>query len=554
MSMPVLSRLQSLGVRAGLYVGLLILILAAPFLLHSGDPRDLVAADRHLVIVSPHDQRIRAEVGRAFIRKWKAETGETLDLDWRIPGGSSEILLLLKSEYLTAFRDLYESTGRIWTPEISGSFASSGGAKNTPQGAEAREQFLNSSVGVGIDVIFGGGATDYQQLADAGYLVSGDAATGTGIQGVRERHPDWFSAHSIPESYGGERYRDAQDRWVGVVVASFGIIYNRDVYRDLGNIPPPKQWPDLADPRLVGHLALADPTKSGSVAKAFELMIQQQMLEAYRRFQASGDLNAEAHAMEEGWIKGLRLIQRLAGNARYFTDSAGKIGLEVARGDAAAGMAIDSYGHTLQEYVRSEGSEPRVGYVIPSNGTSLSADPVAMLRGAPEPRVATAFIEFLLSPEGQRIWAYKPGTQDGPLEYALRRFPVRRDAYSSDQKRHFVDPEGDPFERVTDFVYHPEWTQVLFPALRFIIRIACIDPHDELHRTWQAITAQGMNPEALERFHDFKGLGLTEVREKIIPVLRQRDKIREMELARILGERFRTQYLDAERIARGGKL
>jgi iron(III) transport system substrate-binding protein len=538
--------------RTGIYLGLLVLILAGPFWLHSGDPRDLMHADRHLVVISPHDQRIRAEIGRAFIKKWKAETGETLDLDWRIPGGSSEIFLLLKSEFMTAFRDFYEAKGKAWSPEIASGFSTSAGGRGAPLVQDAREAFLKSDVGIGIDVIFGGGSTDYQQLAEAGYLVEGHAAKGIGISGIRERHPQWFSAGAIPESFEGERYRDAQDRWVGVVVATFGIIYNRDAYRSMGNLAPPGRWTDLADPRLVGHLALADPTKSGSVAKAFELMLQQQMLDAYRRFQAQGDLNAEAHAMEEGWLHGLRLIQQLAGNARYFTDSAGKIGLEVARSDAAAGMAIDSYGHTLQEYVRSEGEEPRIGYVIPENGTSLSADPVAMLRGAPEPKVATAFIEFLLSPEGQRIWAYRPGTPGGPEEYPLRRFPIRRDAYTPDQKRFFADPDADPYARVTAFVYHPEWTQVLFPALRFLIRVACIDPHDELRSAWRAMAEKGMMPEALARFHDLEGLDLTGVREKIIPVLRQRDKVREMALARELGERFRNQYQDAERIARGG--
>jgi len=46
---------------------------------------------------------------------------------------------------------------------------------------------------------------------------------------------------------------------------------------------------------------------------------------------------------------------------------------------------------------------------------------------------------------------------------------------------------------------------------------------------------------------------LTEVRENLLPVLKQRDKVREMDLARQIGNRFRLRYLEAERLALGGR-
>jgi hypothetical protein len=36
-----------------------------------------------------------------------------------------------------------------------------------------------------------------------------------------------------------------------------------------------------------------------------------------------------------------------------------------------------------------------------------------MFRGAPNPELATRFIEFVLSMEGQRLWAFKTGASDG---------------------------------------------------------------------------------------------------------------------------------------------
>ena len=147
----------------------------------------------------------------------------------------------------------------------------------------------------------------------------------------------------------------------------------------------------------------------------------------------------------------------------------------------------------------------------------------------------------------------KPGSPQGPKSFALRRFPVRKDLYSAEQKRLSADPTADPYAEVTGFVYHPEWTQVLFPALRFVIRVSCVDPHEELARAWHAIVKGGMQPDALRTFHDLDGLTLTEVREHLVPVLKKRDKIREMELAREIGQRFRQRYLEAERLALGGR-
>lgn len=538
--------------RTGLFFGTLALILGGPFLLHKGDSGVMVKPDRRLVILSPHDPQIRSEIGGAFIRKWKAETGETLEIDWRIPGGSSEIFMLLKSEYLGAFRQYYEGLGLTWSAEVASGFASRSAEKGAAYVSEARAKFLASQVGIGIDVLFGGGASDYQQLAEAGYLVSGSVESGTGLRAIRQLHPEWFGEKTIPESYGGERYRDAEDRWVGVLLASFGIIYNTDLYETFQGLPAPREWPDLADPRLEGYLALADPTKSGSAAKAFELIVQQQMLEAYQRHRTENAPDAEGRAIEEGWRRGLELIQRLAGNARYFTDSAGKIGLGVVRGDAAAGMAIDSYARVLRDYVRQADGTSRVSYVLPAHGTSLSVDPVAMLRGAPNPDVATAFLTFLLSAEGQRLWALKPGVTGGPVSSALRRFPIRRDVYVGANQNEFSEAEVNPYQRTSGFIYHSEWTQSLFPALRFMIRVACIDSHEELRSAWRQIIRSGMNEDALKIFHDWSGASLDDVRKKVIPVLRQRDKVGEMILARELGQQFRERYHRAEAFARSG--
>ena len=528
--------------RAGLYFLILAGLLLTPFLLRPTPSSRGVSASAHLVVMTPHDQSVRFEVAEAFKAHWLKKTGELVEIDWRIPGGASEIMLYLRSEFAARYRDFVEQG------------APSGGSGSAdpqaPPTSEVFQQFIQSGAGIGVDVLFGGGAADFQQLAEAGYFDAGAEGTAFGLKAIRRDHPAWFEPSVIPEFYRGERYRDQADRWVGVVLASFGILYNRDLFLARG-IPTPLRWEALASPDLLGSLALADPTKSGSVAKAFELMIQQHMSEALADLKQRGVPNPEPEALAIGWRSGLALIQRMAANARYFSDSAGKIGLEVARGDAAAGMAIDVYGRIIRASVARPGGDSRLDFVLPKSGTSLSVDPVGMLVGAPHPELATAFMTFLLSPEGQRLWNLRPGAPGGPLREALRRFPIRADLYppSSSGDR---DPAENPYQEVGGLLYHPSWTQGLFSALRFVIRVSCVEPHQELQAAWEAIIQSGMNPRALAEMQQLSSVDLDQVRQQVVPVLKSRDKVREMTLSREMGAQFRAQYRRAAALAANG--
>lgn len=532
----------------------LLVTLAGPFLLQSSESTAPGVYDRRLVILSPHTEAVRKEIGRAFAKHWKARTGETLYLDWRIPGGASEIALLLKSEFSSAFQYRWEgSWGRVWTHEAATTFAD---PRSSPE-AEARRRFLASDVGIGVDLLFGGGAYDFQQHAEAGFLVAASRDGHSGPLEVIRRHPEWFSERVIPASVGGEPFRDPQARWVGVVLASFGIVYNRDVLRRLGMAQAPTQWAELGDQRLADQVALSDPTKSGSVAKAFELIIQQQMHRAVSSLKAADDpaqnlAEREAAGVRQGWEAGLRLIQRISANARYFTDSAAKIPLEVARGDAAAGMAIDAYGRATEEFVRRADGGSRVGFIPPEGGTSLSVDPIALLRGAPDPALATAFIEFVLSSEGQQLWAFRAGAPGGPLDATLRRLPVRKDFYTDLNRRYMADADEDPYTRANSFTYRYEWTGPVFAAIRFLIRVMCVDTHQEQQAAWKGLRRAGFPAAALAVFHRLGGVSYEEARNTIVPVLQGRDKVQEVRLARQLADDFRRQYRQAARLAAAG--
>ena len=181
--------------RAVIIIVLLAAIVALPLMMRRvSNTTDPHSADDMLVILSPHNESIRHEFGEAFAAHWKRETGRTIYLDWRTPGGTSEIRMVLDAGFKAA-----AETGRD---------------------------------GIGVDLFFGGGEPDFSGQAKLGRLVP---------LRVFKTHPELFAKNGpLPETFTGERFWSADHVWVGTCLSRFGICYNPDVLRRLGIAPPTK--------------------------------------------------------------------------------------------------------------------------------------------------------------------------------------------------------------------------------------------------------------------------------------------------------------------------
>ena len=535
------------------WLGLLALVLVAPLALRRDDAP--ARADRTLVIITPHNEAIRYEFARAFSAAHQRRTGEQVHVDWRTPGGTSEIARFIAGEYVAAFQQHWTHTLRKdWSTKVERAFANTRVTldetpeDDTPE-QQARRAFLASDVSCRLDLFFGGGAFDFQSQAAAGYLVE---------SGFIKSHPELFNDAVIPQSVSGEPYWDRGGRWIGTVVSSFGICFNRDSLERLGITREPAAWTDLADPRYFREIALANPTQSSSVNKSFEMVVQQQMLAAVAESPAaSPESNLPAAkpvppGVPEGWKRGLQLLMKIGANARYFTDASTKISLDVSTGEAAAGMTIDFYGRYQSENARRADGSHIMHYANVAGGSSVGVDPIGLFRGAPHRELAQEFIEFVMSPAGQKLWNWKPGTAGGPERYALRRLPVLPALSAPEWRAERSDPDVNPYELAKTFQYHESWSGPLFRALAFIFRVMCIDTHDELTSAWKALIAAGFPPEASAVFSDVEAVDYTtaggRIREALGP-----NKIREVELARELSDHFRRQYRRAEQLARAGR-
>lgn len=484
----------------------LVLTIAAPLMLSKKAGSGTVTtknADRQINIITPHNETIRREFGEAFQRWWEEKTGEKVYVNWLTPGGTSEIRMIIDGSFAAA-----EKTG---------------------------------DKGIGIDIFFGGGDYEFTLQAKKDRFEK--------LQ-VFQDHPEWFKDTVIPQSFSGETYYDKNHVWVGVCLSRFGICYNEDVLKRRG-LKTPEQWSDLADPKYFGGIALSDPNKSGSVARAFEMLIQQQMHEAADLAElkpGEDQERLEIRVRSEGWDKGINLIQKIGANARYFTDSSTKIPHDVAYGNAAAGMCVDFYGRTYEEMLKREDGSSRMRWISPKGGTSMSVDPVAVFKGAPDQEIAQAFVKFLLSEKGQLLWNAKPGTPIGTRHHALRRMPVRRDVYTEENLAHFTDPE-DPYQNTGGFVYNRELTGKGFKAIQFVIRVICLDAHEEIKEAWTALTKAGMPKQAYQVFTDTAPVSYQNTMGDIRVQLNEGSKVDIAKRAVRLGKFFRKNYKLAAQLA-----
>ena len=549
------------------------LVIALPFIFRRPPPTgDWREGDPVLVIISPHNEAIRYEFARGF-SQWMQEQGKPpVKIDWRIVGGTSEISRYLNAEMQASFKGWWVREGNDW-PRGAADVITNRRFKpdeDQPGLTEVwkalRDEDDVEKFGTGLDLFFGGGVYDHSRAGREGLTVV------PWPDGVPEHILNSESGHLVlPEGMSGEVWR--APTFLGTALSTFGIVANLDREVDLKVPSTPERWADLTRINYFKELGVSDPTKSGSIAKAFEMMIHQQMIETVREagfskedvFALEKDLDKApeeyTEALREGWLRGLNLVRQIGANARYFTDSASKVPIDVSMGNAAVGLAIDFYGRYQAETSRNPDGSQRMVYVNPTGGSSVSADPISLLRGAPNRELAIQFMEYVVSVEGQKLWNYRPGTPGGPEKFALRRLPIRRDFYPSElpefqtsyeaHASHYSDPLGDPavdpYTLAKQFEYTPRWTARHFSIQRDLIRAMCLDSAEELRAAWAAIEQAGgpeAVPEAMEVLMTFPpGLTWESAQGPDYKSSRRMDYMREWVIF------FRDQYKKAQKLA-----
>ncbi len=466
-----------IGWKECVVVGLFIMVLLLPLVFQGSRPAGSGAA-RQLVIVTPHNEQIRAEFEGAF-EAWHAEKfDEPVDLVWSVPGGTSEIRRMLKAQWSAALKQGRQPGGDADLVFGGGSYEHD----KLKQGASARLPGMSDAAATAW--LEGIGVVDAEAAKRTGTAASGVVRAGVVRTGGQDSHPVWridatasisdvppIAVHELPAVYGrdavaGTPLWDADGHWYGTAMSSFGLVANADELKARG-LPVPDQWADLAHPRLESSVSMVNPAQSGSVTTAFETILKRL-----------------------GWEQGWRVLRRAAANARTFSASSLRGPTDVAAGDAAMGVSIDFFGRYQQQALADHGAVGRLVYVDPPGQTTLDPDPISMLANPPDPELAARFIEFTLSEEGQALWQFEPGSGTlGPKVYALRRLPVRASLYENHFDR-FMD-QVDPFANAAA----PEFTdRNMRSFIAPLMQAMAMDERNRLRQAWRAIITHPSYP------------------------------------------------------------
>ncbi len=196
-------------------------------------------------------------------------------------------------------------------------------------------------------------------------------------------------ATGIPDKVGVFPINDPDGYYKGFAASGYGFMWNTR-YLKAKKLPEPAEWEDLAKPVYFGHVGMSAPSRSGTTHLTVETVLQ-----------------------GLGWEDGWALWKRIGGNLKTVTERSFGVPSGVNSGDFGIGIVIDFFGFS------SKASGYPVEFRYPSTTTLVPAN-IAIVANAPHPEAAAAFIEFVLSPEGQRLL----------LDPKIRRLPVRPEIYA----------------------------------------------------------------------------------------------------------------------------
>ena len=170
-------------------------------------------------------------------------------------------------------------------------------------------------------------------------------------------------------------FKSAAGLWTGISGRARVILYNKNLVSEKD---APRSVLELADPQWKGKLAIAGTRERTSLAWAAAIVA------------------TKGEAFARNYFAGLQ-----ANGLKILTDNT-EVWQGVGRGEFAIGLT------NSPNYYLAKKMDLPIGVVYPDQdgsglGTPINPNAAAVIKGAGHPEAARTFIDFLLSPEGQRI-------------------------------------------------------------------------------------------------------------------------------------------------------
>lgn len=206
------------------------------------------------------------------------------------------------------------------------------------------------------DVWWGGPADPHMQAAGEGLL-------------EEYRSPRLSELHPWAQTLA----QQSQYRVAGIYLGALGIGYNTEVLRKK-NIPAPKCWADLLDPRLKDEVQMADPNSSGTAYVMLASIVQLM-----------------------GEDKGFAYLKSLHRNMNQYTKSGIAPVKATATGETGVGIAF------MHDMVTMKVQGAPVQTLAPCEGTGYEIGAVSLVKGRANAEAARKFLDWTLSPEAQKL-------------------------------------------------------------------------------------------------------------------------------------------------------
>ncbi|TWT01511.1 ABC transporter substrate-binding protein [Planomicrobium sp. CPCC 101079] len=182
------------------------------------------------------------------------------------------------------------------------------------------------------------------------------------------KEEDLLMGYKSPEAEAiDEAFVDPDGAYTGTKVMATGLVVNTKNVKEL-----PDSWAVLTDDATKGQSAMPSPLYSGAAAYNLGVMTKQEGM---------------------GW----ELYESLRSNDITITQGNGAVLEGVAMGEQNYGMIVDY----LAARAESDGSP--VELVYPKEGVPVITEPVGIMENTDNEEAAKAFVDFILSEEGQEL-------------------------------------------------------------------------------------------------------------------------------------------------------
>ncbi|MEV5411173.1 extracellular solute-binding protein [Thermopolyspora sp. NPDC052614] len=157
----------------------------------------------------------------------------------------------------------------------------------------------------------------------------------------------------------------------------FGFVYNTKL---VAENEVPRTWADLLDPRWKGKLVMGDPTVTGGL-----------------RYLLTGLLVPES---ADKW--GEEYLKKLAAQEPNISQNEPTVPADVASGRFPVGVGVYSGYYEAQ---KAKGAPIGIVFPLKDGGNFLSRSGLCVIKDAPHADAALLYVNWLFSPEGQRVLA-----------------------------------------------------------------------------------------------------------------------------------------------------